>query len=295
MLPAYKGMYTSVWPILNGDNSSGVTLHNLDPGIDTGKIIDQVSFKIPKKSRSRDLYHKYSTNAYYLFKNNLDNILTGNYKTKPQTHLFSTYFSKKSMDFKNLKIDLNSTAHTIERQIYAYSFRAYQLPIIYSQKIVEVQIQATQSTKKPGAVLKQTSEFIEISTIDFDIKLFIDKVENLAQFANCKTEDVPKLLQNLAGIHDQNENGWSPIIIAAYNGNTDVVRFLLETEALVNDQNYNGTSVLMYAKDYALRTGDKSVFDLLLMHGADVAHMDFSGKSVVDYITKSEANFLGLH
>ncbi|MCU7960856.1 MAG: hypothetical protein KZQ58_12860 [gamma proteobacterium symbiont of Bathyaustriella thionipta] len=42
-LPAYKGMYTSAWPILNGELESGVTLHRIDHGIDTGDIIDQHS------------------------------------------------------------------------------------------------------------------------------------------------------------------------------------------------------------------------------------------------------------
>ena len=30
LLPKYKGMFTSVWPILNADDESGVTLHYLD-------------------------------------------------------------------------------------------------------------------------------------------------------------------------------------------------------------------------------------------------------------------------
>ena len=39
-LPEYKGMYTSAWPLLTGTNASGVTLHKIDEGIDTGEIID---------------------------------------------------------------------------------------------------------------------------------------------------------------------------------------------------------------------------------------------------------------
>ena len=46
LLPRYKGMYTSILPILNGDKISGVTLHKIDRGIDTGDIIDKCSFRL---------------------------------------------------------------------------------------------------------------------------------------------------------------------------------------------------------------------------------------------------------
>ena len=58
-LPSYKGMYTSAWPILNGENYSGVTLHKIDNGIDTGDIIDQLEFKIDINWTCRDLYFTY--------------------------------------------------------------------------------------------------------------------------------------------------------------------------------------------------------------------------------------------
>ena len=59
LLPAYKGMYTSALPILNGEDKSGVTLHRIDSGIDTGEIIAQTEIKINYKDTARDLYIKY--------------------------------------------------------------------------------------------------------------------------------------------------------------------------------------------------------------------------------------------
>jgi methionyl-tRNA formyltransferase len=52
-------MYTSAWPILNGEDETGVTLHEIDEGIDTGNIIDQISFPITEDDTARDLYFKY--------------------------------------------------------------------------------------------------------------------------------------------------------------------------------------------------------------------------------------------
>lgn len=70
-LPKYKGMYTSVFPILNGENYGGVTLHEIDFGVDTGDIIDQIIFPIESSYRARDLYREYLQYAYTLFIKNI--------------------------------------------------------------------------------------------------------------------------------------------------------------------------------------------------------------------------------
>lgn len=66
-LPYYRGVYTSIFPILNNESYSGVTLHIIDEGIDTGDIIDQIKFNI-KNYTAWDLYNKYNYYAYELLK-----------------------------------------------------------------------------------------------------------------------------------------------------------------------------------------------------------------------------------
>ena len=39
-------MFTSALPLINGEKETGVTLHKIDAGIDTGDIIDQIKFQI---------------------------------------------------------------------------------------------------------------------------------------------------------------------------------------------------------------------------------------------------------
>ena len=56
LLPAYKGVYTSYWPIMNGEVKSGVTIHKIEKGIDTGDILFQKQFELPDTFTSRDLY-----------------------------------------------------------------------------------------------------------------------------------------------------------------------------------------------------------------------------------------------
>lgn len=293
-LPKYKGMYTSVHPILNGESSSGVTLHEMDFGIDTGDIVDQIIFPIQSTYRARDLYREYLENSYKLFIKNIKKILQGNLTKKPQDWRTSSYYSKNSINFHSIELDTNQTAANIIRQVYAYSFREYQLPKIFNKRIVEADVLDAKSRKKPGTLIAEGERSLVISTVDYDLELYFDGIESLNNFSDCDESTASSLLKNLAGVNDRNNKGWSPLIVAAYNGNHRVVKFLLERGALANDENYNGTSVLMYAKEFALKTKDKTTFNLLIELGADVEKKDFYGKCLRDYLTVSQENFLGL-
>jgi methionyl-tRNA formyltransferase len=293
-LPKYKGMYTSIFPILNGENSGGVTLHEIDAGIDTGPIIDQIIFPINSSFRARDLYREYLNYSFELFIKNLIPIISGVYSTRVQQWQESSYYSKNSVKFPSIFIDLNQTAANIIRQIYAYSFREYQMPVVRGKRIAEALVLESRSLKKPGTLLSQNENSLIISTIDFDLQLFYDRVEWISRFSNCNVIKARSLLNNLAGVNDRNHMGWSPLIVAAYSGNHEVVKFLLDSGALINDENYNGTSVLMYAKDYALQARDKTSFDRLVKVGSDIEKRDFYGKSLKDYLQLADIDFLGI-
>lgn len=47
LLPAYRGGTPEFWHLVDGAEHGGVTLHRIDPGIDTGPIVMQRSFPIP--------------------------------------------------------------------------------------------------------------------------------------------------------------------------------------------------------------------------------------------------------
>ena len=107
-------------------------------------------------------------------------------------------------------------------------------------------------------------------------------------------DTLSKKLITILGVNDRNLKGWSPIIVAAYYGKRDLVEFLLQNGANINDRNYRGTTVLMYAKDYALKNNDNEFFRFLMDQGADILLKDWSGKSIYEYINTEQAKFLGV-
>lgn len=170
-LPKYKGMYTSIHPILNGEKESGVTIHCIDSGIDTGDIIYQEVFPIDINDTSRDLYFKYLDYGTSLVKKNINQIIKNNFSSTSQKHLQSSYYSRKSIDFNNISIDFNKTSFEIHNQLRAYIFPEYQLPkiknkFIYKSVITDVVI--------GPKVLCEDGEKIILSGIDgFKIEAYI--------------------------------------------------------------------------------------------------------------------------
>lgn len=171
LLPAYKGVYMSAWPILNGEEFAGVTLHEIEPGIDTGDIIAQKKFKLSSEETSYSLYHKFIKYGTALVIKNVDQLIGHSYKAHPQAVIGSTYYSKKSIDYANLTIDLSATATQIDRQIRAFYFPVFQLPCVYGSPIHKTVITHKKSSEKAGTILEETDKFLRLATIDYDILL----------------------------------------------------------------------------------------------------------------------------
>lgn len=56
-LPEYRGMRPINWALRNSESVAGVTLHEVDEGIDTGPIVAQSTFSIwPEVDEVRDVY-----------------------------------------------------------------------------------------------------------------------------------------------------------------------------------------------------------------------------------------------
>ncbi|MEO5658924.1 MAG: formyltransferase family protein [Polaromonas sp.] len=283
-LPAYKGMYTSAWPILNGEKHAGVTLHKIDAGIDTGDIIDQTEIEIHEKCTARELYYEYLRSANLLLNRCFRALIEDNYVSKPQASAGSSYYSKTSISYANISIDLRSTAESVSRQVRAFHFREFQIPHIDRFPVVNGQIQGNRSRGAVGRVTSDGTDAIVVSTIDFDIRFGRDKSWDFFRLvAESDVAGVIKFFDHRKFINVTNANGWTPLMIAAYQGNESMCRALIDAGADVHKSNQNGTTVLMYAKDYGIRMGDFSLCKLLQDAGCDRFAHDRFGKTVIDY------------
>ena len=292
LLPSYKGMYTSIWPILNNEPISGCTLHKIDEGIDTGPIIDQESFVISDVMTSRDVYLKYNEIAIKLLSKNIRNILYDSPSGVKQSNIASSYYSKSSIDFDDCVINSKQTANQIKNFVRAFCFREYQMPLYKDRRVVRAEIIDNVVAHDCHANYPLNTI---IATIDFPVILYFDKLTEILQACReNNVEIVSSLLKNIVNIEDKNEKGWTPLMVAAYYGSYEVSKFLIEMGADVNAVNNNGTTVLMYAKDAALRHGSTLTFNHLIAFGADIYKKDYSGRALSDFVDSKESAFLGL-
>lgn len=289
LLPKYKGMYTSAWPILNGEEESGVTLHKIDHGIDTGDILAQTRFYLSKSETAASLYHKYIKHGTDLVISNLEALLDGKMTAVRQNAKDASYYSRKTIDYANLKIDFNKTAYEVLNQIRAFTFRIYQLVKVEGQNVFHGEILESRSNEKAGKILENNHDKFLISTIDYDIVLYKD---NFSEVLDACKDQSPKYIKNLLRtkntLYEKNHFGWSPIIVAAYHGNFKVMQWLIQEGANVNDQNHNGTSVAMYYKEYMKNSSDYSGLSELIDLGMDLSLKDYSGLTVFDYLKNDE-------
>jgi len=286
LLPAYKGMYTSAWPLINGEIRTGVTLHKIDSGIDTGDIIDQKKIRITKSTTSRDLYLNYIEEGTKLMIKNFNFLIENTFKTQKQSFKSSSYYDKRSINYLNLRVNYNQTAFQINNQIRAFTFREYQLPKFENTEINSSIILKSRSNYKAGTILYNDNLSFIIASIDFDIKLNKDLFSQLSNY--CRINDfysLEKLLKfyNL-DLEVKSKEGWTALMIAVYNGSLECAALLIDAGADVNACNYNFTSVLMYAKCNALKTNNTKLIDLLIEKGANIYAKDIYDKNVIDWL-----------
>ncbi len=171
LLPQYRGMYTSTIPILKGEKRSGVTLHRIDQGIDTGDMIAQKIIEIEPEDTSRDLYLHCIEKGTELVKEYFDKLLRGTETAVPQESYGATYYGKETINYSDLKIDLRKTADQVKNQIRAFCFPEYQYPKVFGKKIERAEITNNRSYMMPGQIVQETEGKIIVATIDYDVIL----------------------------------------------------------------------------------------------------------------------------
>lgn len=278
-LPLYKGMYTSCLPILHDCTATGVTLHEIDSGIDTGPIIAQELFTLDSSWTARDLYFAYMKNAFVLFCANYKRLLSSSppdSSTQPAS--VSTYFSRKSIDYKDVQINLVATAHSIVQQLKAFSFREYQVPNIHGLSVGSWEILPSRSSSPPGTIVETVKDGFKLSTIDFD--LLISRFSDWDWFNFKSLGPINRLNPSTIDLRDA--MGWTPLIRAAFAGDFQLCQQLLSSGADPNLPNTNGTTPLMYVFSGST-TDSVQLSSLLIKFGADITQKDGFGHDLYYY------------
>src|SRR6185503_327894 len=116
-------------------------------------------------------YFDYLRDGFELLKANLDRIMDERAKGQPQPASRASFYSRGSLDFANIRIDLNRCAQQVHDQVRAFCFPEYQVPEVLGFRIAGSRITATRSAGRPGHLVESTREHLEVATIDYNVRL----------------------------------------------------------------------------------------------------------------------------
>ncbi len=160
LLPRLRGAAPIQWSIIDGDEKTGVTIQQMDVGLDTGDILAVKEVEIASDETGGSLFDKLAIAGADLIVETLPLIEAGKITPVPQDESLSTYAKKLSKDMG--LIDWNMPAVAIERLIRGCS----PWPSSYSNiggkslKIWKAVVTDTKAT--PGEVSEVTKESITI-------------------------------------------------------------------------------------------------------------------------------------
>jgi len=93
LLPRYRGPYPFYWVLANKEKTTGVTLHYIDDGIDSGEIIVQREFAIPPGETELRLQYRSASAAAEMLKETLPLLIAGTAPRMRQDEAAASYYS----------------------------------------------------------------------------------------------------------------------------------------------------------------------------------------------------------
>ncbi len=171
LLPRWRGAAPIQHAILAGDSETGITIMQMDKGLDTGDTLYKKSVVITDSITGGELHDALATLGASCILQTLDDLQAGQLKPLVQDDSQACYAHK--IEKSHAQIDWQQNALDIDRLIRAY----HPWPVAYTkldEKIIRVwQGQLTESASKqtPGTILSVSVEGIKVQCADQAILL----------------------------------------------------------------------------------------------------------------------------
>ncbi len=120
LLPKYRGASPIKTAILNGEESTGVTVMLLDEEMDHGPILARSSLEVARGETDESLSQKLAIEGAKLLLEVLPDIIKGQVKPQPQNHAEATYTKMIKKEDGYFEIDTPPPPEQLDRMIRAY-------------------------------------------------------------------------------------------------------------------------------------------------------------------------------
>lgn len=165
LLPAYRGAAPIQWAVINGDKESGVTIMQMDEGIDTGDMIEKAVVPIEEDETGGSLFDKLSHTGAKLCVKVLRDLEEGTAVREKQPEESTTPYAKM-IDKKMGEVDWKKSAKEIEQLIRGLN----PWPSAYTKvhgktlKLWKAKVLLETSQMNPGQIVKVTKDSLAVQT-----------------------------------------------------------------------------------------------------------------------------------
>lgn len=164
LLPRWRGAAPIQRACWAGDTETGITIMQMDLGLDTGDMLYKEKCHIEDDDTSATLYNKLAQIGPDALLKTLKLIIEGKAKPEKQNESQVTYATKLSK--QEAKLDWNLTATQLERCIRAFN----PWPVSYFEingeliKVWQANVISETTDKTPGTILRADKSGIQIAT-----------------------------------------------------------------------------------------------------------------------------------
>jgi methionyl-tRNA formyltransferase len=162
LLPKYRGRAPLNWAILNGEKETGVTVHYINQGIDTGKIILQDKIEIKKTDYIADILKKVKGKYPEMINKAVDLIESGKVKPVEQDKENGLYYGKRTpadglIDWGQSVIDIYNLIRAVSHP-YPGAFTYLNKKKVFVWR-AEVETEAkTKTNEQPGKIIEKNND-----------------------------------------------------------------------------------------------------------------------------------------
>jgi len=195
LLPRWRGASPIQQAILHGDKQTGITIMQMDVGMDTGDMLNRVHYDIETHETAGTLHDQLANLASTPLLSTLADLAAGKAHAVKQDNALATYAPK--INKEDAQIHWHQSATTIDQQIRAFN----PWPIAYTNinalafRVHEAVVMPMQASQAPGTILAIDKQGLLVNTghqalLIKKIQLPGGKIISIADYLNSGREQL---------------------------------------------------------------------------------------------------------
>lgn len=190
LLPKYRGAAPIQWAVIDGEEKTGVTIMQMNAGIDTGDILYTKEYVLEPKETGASLFDKLMVLGAEAIVEALPLLEMGKLTPTPQDHTKATHAAKLTkqlgeLDFDKSAVELERLIRGLNSWPSAYTYYKGKQLKIWEAEVVGIPEVQNESGMQPGTVIAVDKQSFTVAAGDGALKITELQIEGKKRMA-CK-------------------------------------------------------------------------------------------------------------